>query len=43
MTQLEIVAFVVLPLSIAVFGWMAVLIREYRRKHVVQSAKAQKQ
>ena len=42
MTTLEILAFIVLPLSIAAFGWTAVLIREYRRKHDAQLLKAQK-
>jgi hypothetical protein len=42
MTALEIVAFIALPLSIAMFGWLAVLIREHRRRQVVQSVKAQK-
>jgi hypothetical protein len=34
MTELEILAFVALPLGIAIFGWFAVLVRERRMRRV---------
>jgi len=32
MTELEILAFIVLPLGVAIFGWAAVLVRERRHR-----------
>jgi hypothetical protein len=34
MTELEILAFIVLPLGTAIFGWFAVLARERRMRRV---------
>lgn len=43
MKTMEILAFIVLPLGIAIFGWAAVLVRERRmRKTIPEPAKGTK-